>query len=253
MKILITGICGTWGKEFTRLLLSKGHKITGVDNTEQAIVSFRHDFPQVEAKLMNFHEIDFGLEKIDVLIHLAAHKHIDICEENVFEAVQNNVIATAKLFQNAQKNNVKILFISTDKAVEPVSVYGFTKALGEHLAWEAGGQVARSGNIIGSNGSVFQIWEKAIKNQEKIRLTDPNMRRFFIKVGYAVKTAWEGFKKGEKLVLINSGELNSMGDILETLLNTRGYTKENYPGGIEITGRRPGEKVVEKLEWDWEK
>lgn len=253
MRCIISGCCGSWGREFTKQLLADGHEVIGVDNTEQAVASFRHEFPQVKVKLMNFHELDFRGRKYDVLIHLAAHKHIDICEQNVEEAVRNNVTSTSNLFRNARKNGVRILFISTDKAVEPSSVYGATKMLGEHLAWEACGQVARSGNIIGSNGSVFQIWNKAIANRDKIKLTDPDMMRFFIPIDFAVKTAWEGFLAGRKLILIDSGELKTMGQILDELLARFGYDRANYPGGIEITGRRPGEKLVEKLMWDHER
>jgi len=250
MKILITGIAGTWGKEFTKQLLAEGHEVLGIDVTEQALAAFQHEYPNIDTLLMDIEDVDFKQLPVDVVIHLAAHKHIDICEKNVFEAVENNVTKTAKLFDNARRNGVKILFVSTDKAVEPASVYGFTKALGEHLAWEAGGQVARSGNIMGSNGSVLTVWDKAIKEHRPINITDPEMTRYFIEIETAVKRVWDGFNAGERLIIVAMGEPTRLGDLLDEVLTLHGFSQENYPAGITIAGRRPGEKQHERLTWD---
>lgn len=251
MRILVSGICGTWGKEFVRLL--KDNQIIGYDNNEQAVAQFKHEFPEVEIRLANYGTWDYSKDPVDIIIHLAAYKHIDICEDNAMSCVKNNIVETYQLFQEAKKNNVKILFISTDKAVEPVSTYGMSKAIGERMAWDCNGQVARSGNIIGSNGSVFQIWNNLIKEKKSLKITNPDMLRYFIKVDYAVSESWKGFLDGKRLNIIK-GDERKLSDFLGDILESNGYDRDfnKYPYGIEIVGNRPGEKLREKLEWDTE-
>lgn len=250
MRILITGIAGTWGRGFTELLHNE-HELLGYDNTEESVAKFKHDYPDVTVRLRNFSKWNFEKDPVDLIIHLAAYKHIDLCEVNPMGCVANNVLETYEMFMEAKRHDVKILFISTDKAVEPVSAYGMSKALGERMCLACGGQVARSGNIIGSNGSVFQIWNDLIAKKQKVKITDPEMMRYFIKVGYAIEESWKGFVEGKKLNIIR-GEEKTLADFLGEILVNNGYDYDytKYPYGVEIVGRRPGEKMREKLVWD---
>ena len=120
MKVFITGITGTLGVAFTELLKDQ-HEVSGVDRNEQGVARFQHQYPEVPVKLGDFSE---HLPKdAGVVIHLAAMKHIDLCEQNPNECVTNNVVKTQSLFKQAYEQNTGILFMSTDKAVEPVCMY----------------------------------------------------------------------------------------------------------------------------------
>lgn len=250
MKIFCTGITGTIGTAFVKLL--NGHEVSGIDRNEESVAKFRQAYPNIDVKVGDFGEVDFSRDKPDLLIHLAAMKHIDLCEINANECVLNNIIKTYNLFKNAYKNKVDILFMSTDKAVEPCSAYGYTKALGEHMAREYGGSIVRSGNVLASSGSVLNIWDEAIKNSQPIKITHKKMRRFFISPENLVKRIWEKYLAGEKLIIPEMDMDIGLIELLEKKLSEHGFTLENYPAGVEYTGLRLGEKLNERLKWSRE-
>ena len=249
MKILITGISGTLGTAFTKLLKDR-HELIGIDHNEQSACHFRQEFPSVKVIVTDFAKFDFEDKEIDLLIHLAAYKHIDICEENPNPCIENNVVKTKMLFENATKEGVKILFMSTDKAVEPVCVYGYTKALGEAMAKEYGGAFARSGNIQDSNGSVFRIWEKQFKAGKPIGITHPEMKRFFISADNLAKRIWEIYEKGEKLIIPEMDKNITIQEMLDEFLSRYAISLDNYEPGMKVIGLRAGEKLEERLRWD---
>lgn len=251
MKVFITGITGTIGRAFTELLRNK-YEITGIDRNEHGISEFKKDYPDIDVYTGDFANVSFNRYRVDTLIHLAAMKHIDLCEVNVSECISNNLIKTHSLFRNAHDNHVEILFMSTDKAVEPCSVYGYSKALGEHMATEYGGAVVRSGNVIASNGSVLNIWDKAIEELKPIKVTHKDMVRFFITPENLVSQIWVEYLDGKKLIIPEMDREIRLVDLLSEKLENHGYTIENYPAGIEYTGLRLGEKLEERLQWKHE-
>lgn len=246
MKIAITGIAGTIGIAFTKLLHDK-HELIGVDRNEQNVARLLKDF-DIPVRLCDFDEFDFKNQEIDLVIHLAAFKHIDLCQRHVTACVTNNVIKTQKLFENAHKHDVDILFMSTDKAVEPSSMYGYSKALAEGMALEYGGCFARSGNVMDSNGSVLQIWDDAIEKLLPITITHKDMRRFFITPEHLVERIWELYLSGVNVIIPEMDLDILLVDLAKEKLKAHGYTLEDYPGGIKYIGLRPGEKLVEKLQ-----
>lgn len=250
MKVFITGITGTVGRAFTKLLSEKyEYEVTGIDHNENSVAQFKRDFPMVDVKVGDFASVyDFD-EDVELVIHLAAAKHIDLCEKNPNSCVMNNVIKTQMLFQNADQLGINILFMSTDKAVEPTSVYGYTKALGEAMALEYGGAFIRSGNVVASNGSVLGVWDEQIANKQPIKVTHKDMKRYFISADNLVKRAWDMYLDGKKKILPRMDKNVKLTDLLEEKLSSYGYTIDNYPYGIEYTGLRPGEKLEEKLTW----
>jgi UDP-N-acetyl-D-glucosamine 4,6-dehydratase len=249
MNIVITGISGTVGRAFVDELKDK-HNIAGIDHNEDSVAKFRHDYPDISVRVGDFTDIDFVHNDVDVLIHLAAMKHIDLCETNPNECVMNNIIKTHYLFRNAYDHKVDILFMSTDKAVEPTSVYGYSKAIVESMALEYGGAFIRSGNILASNGSVLKIWDDAIKELKPVKVTHKDMERYFIHADSFAKRAWEQYSKGKKVIIPKMDMHIKLMDLLEDKLASYEYTLETYPGGIVYTGLRPGEKLKEKLDWD---
>ncbi len=254
--VAITGAAGSLGKEFVRLLHKKYH-IIAIDNSEWATAELRAEFPNIHTVLDDF---DHWEQKTDYLIHCAAYKHIDLIELDPASSILNNVHHTFKLFERCKNNGTKFVFISTDKAVEPTSTYGMTKALGEKLAWFYGGQVARSGNFLNSSGSAIPIWEKAIAENEPIPVTDDRMTRYVCNTKEAAKEIWQRFLRGEKLI-VPKQRLVSLLELVSEVLEKHGYYADDpdgldiiskYTPGLKTIGIRPGEKLEEKLKWDWE-
>lgn len=249
MKILITGGAGSIGKAFARML-NKQHKIIVIDNNEWAVAELQKDFPTMEIILGDYYDYDF-YHQPDLVIHCAAYKHINLGEENPEAFINNNIVKTMEFFKEMNRRGINFIFISTDKAVEPISLYGFTKAIGEKLAIYYGGCVARLGNVIGSSGSVIPVWEKCIREERPIPITDDKMVRYFIDEMDAVSQIWALYHQGERII-IPIMEKKRLLDILKEVLAKHGYTIVGdfpYKPGVEIVGLRPGEKMEEKLEW----
>lgn len=255
-SILITGGAGSLGKAFVKLLSSyppdQSYKIIVVDNNEWALAELKAQYPEVECHLNDFSHYPFtGYE--DYIIHCAAYKHVDLGESNPEAIIANNVLKTLKFYNKVRHSLTRLLYISTDKAVEPLSVYGTSKFLAERLTYSIGGSVARLGNILSSSGSVIPIWEKAIAEQRPIPITDERMTRYMIEDFDAVNQIWHEFKKGERLIIPKMEKPVRIMDMLAEVLKRHGYDSvEKYAPGVEIIGMRPGEKLEEKLHWDSE-
>jgi UDP-N-acetyl-D-glucosamine 4,6-dehydratase len=243
MKVFITGITGTLGRAFVDHL-SNGHAISGVDHNEERVVALRRDYPLVNVYIGDFGDEVFN-DKPDVVIHLAAYKHIDLCETSPSACISNNVIKTYNLFQTASRSGVDILFMSTDKAVEPCSVYGYSKALMENMVRELGGAFARSGNILASNGSVLTTWERAILEGRPLTITHPEMRRFFITPENLVGRVWKAYCAGDRVIIPEMDYDLTLLELADQTLRKFGKSVDTYP--VEFTGMRPGEKLREKL------
>lgn len=249
MNILITGGAGSLGKAFVKLL-HKDHHIIVIDNNEWASAELEAQYPNIEIYLKDFDKYSFNQHPCEVLIHCAAYKHVNLGETNPHAFIDNNLTKTGKLFAEAYKYNADILFISSDKAVEPISTYGFTKALGEKLATHYNGYVVRLGNILSSSGSVIPVWEKAIKEGKPLPITDMNMVRYVIEEDNAVKEIWRQYQEGNKLIIPETEmEVVTIESLISRVLYMRGKPKD-YP--TKIIGIRPGEKIEEKLKWEWE-
>lgn len=249
--ILLTGGAGSLGKAFVKLL-EPDHKLIVVDNSEWALAELKATFPAVECRLGDFSEYPFsGCE--DIVIHLAAFKHVEMGESDPASFVDNNLVKTIRFYQKLQQTLSRVLYVSTDKAVEPISVYGATKMIAEQLTRNIGGQVARLGNILSSSGSVIPLWEKAIAEKRPIPITDPTMTRYMIEADQAVKQIWEQFELGQQLIIPEMGEPVRILDMMAEVLKKHGFEKaSDYQPGVEVIGMRPGEKLHEKLAWDSE-
>ena len=245
MNIIITGGGGSLGQAFARRLY-KTHKVTLLDNNEWSLAQCT--LP-VEKLLMDFSDWIFGEHPADVIIHCAAYKHVNLGEENVQAFIDNNITKTSNLFSEAYKYNTDILFISTDKAVEPISLYGVSKYVGECLCRSYDGAVVRLGNILSSSGSVIPLWEKQIEEKKPITITDERMVRYVIEDYEAVDQIWDQFKAGKKLIIPQCKEVRML-DMLTDVLKRHDLTIKDVK--VNIVGIRPGEKIREKLRWEEE-
>ena len=246
MTILITGIAGSLGRAFIKYLV-KGNHIIGLDNAEWGIAELEKEYEgeNIEFMLEDFSEWKFDQRPVDLVIHTAAYKHLPLGEKNVNSFIDNNIVKVRRLFSECYKNSADFIFISSDKAIEPCNLYGYTKAIGEHLAMEFNGVVARCGNFLNSSGSVIPVWEKCIKENKPLPITDLSMKRFVIDVDNAVRQIMDGYLKGEHLIIPKCEEV-SLAELAAYVLQKHGKVYGNYP--IEIIGVRQGEKMREKLQ-----
>ena len=200
--ILVTGGTGSIGSALVKQLLScKPKSIRVLTNDENSIF----DSGKIigENKLIRYivgdirdkERCQLALRNVDIVFHAAAMKHIDICEENPFDAVKTNVIGTSNMLEASILAGVsKFVFISTDKATNPTSTLGASKLLAERLTLVAGTysenqkmifSVARFGNVIGSRGSIFQIFHQQLKKNLPLTVTDSRMTRFIMSLSDA--------------------------------------------------------------------
>ena len=193
-------------------------------------------------------------QDVDIVIHAAAMKHVPICEYNSDEAKKTNFYGTKNIINASIKNKVKkLLFISTDKVVNPSSLMGKTKLHAEKLILNSNKEkknkhtklsIIRFGNIIGSSGSVLLKFLDQIKNNENLTVTSKEMTRFFITINYAVKQIINSIKimSGSEIFIIKN--MNAI-KIYDLALALKKYYKFNKK--ITIDGLREGEKIYEEL------
>jgi UDP-N-acetylglucosamine 4,6-dehydratase len=217
--ILITGGTGTLGKHLVKQILKeKPKKVIVYSRHEHLQVEMRRKYPKPGllrlfiGDIRDRDRLKMALRGVDIVIHCAALKHVDVAEYNPFEAVKTNVIGTQNVIEMSISQNVdRVLSISSDKAVNPVNLYGFTKGCADKLienarsyAGENGTKFAtiRFGNFWGSSGSVVPLFEELRDNgAEYLPITDYRMTRFFIEPDEAVARVLEALK------LMQGGEI----------------------------------------------
>lgn len=243
-NILITGGTGSLGLSLIKSLQS--HNITSLSRNELMISKARGLFPEVRfalADIRDFESIEKYFLNIDYVIHCAALKHVDNGQYYPEEFIKTNIVGSSNIIKASKKYNVpQIIFISSDKASSPDNVYGSSKLIAEQLFLnnkDANIKVVRFGNLIGSNGSVFDIWNNS---NSSINLTDKNMTRFFIPRDNAAKIICSimDMKEFSNTIFIPKMKSINMFDIASF------YSKQKNIS-INIVGKRPGEKINELL------
>lgn len=182
------------------------------------------------------------------IIHAAAVKHVTIAERQPAEAIEVNVNGSRNVLQVASENEVKrVILVSTDKAAQPTNTYGLTKALMERLMAEYDGMdgmtvnTTRFGNLIGSRGSVLDLFMAQIKDSGVVTVTNPEMTRFFIRIVHAASTVIEALEVAEHgLVFIPNMRAAKLADLVTAVFE---FCK--VPKQINLVGARPGEKTHE--------
>ena len=268
-RVLVTGAGGSIGRELCRQiarwvpaeLILLGH---GENSLFETLIELDENYPSLSthAVLADIRDQErlqmlFKNFRPQVIFHAAAHKHVPLMENNIEEAVTNNVLGTRNVVETALANGVdRLVLISTDKAVRPSSVMGATKRLAEMIVLEAAKRnakafsVVRFGNVLGSRGSIVPLFKRQIARGGPITITHPDMKRYFMTIPEAVHLVLQAFAmgKGGEAFVLNMGEQVRILDLAEDLIRLSGLE----PGkDIEITftGIRPGEKLSEAL-WD---
>jgi len=256
--VLITGGTGSFGRKFTGVLLERYQpkKLIIFSRDELKQHEMRQQFPDTKGSPMRYfigdvrdrERLNRAFHEVDIVVHAAALKQVPACEYNPFEAVQTNIIGAKNVIEAAIDQKVeKVMAISTDKAVNPINLYGATKLCAEKLFVQGNSysgrmgprfSCTRYGNVVGSRGSVVPIFMEQRKNGE-IKVTDPRMTRFWITIEEGVE------------FVIKCIELMQGGEIFVPKIpsmNIMDLAKIVAPDcKIEYIGIRPGEKLHEVL------
>ncbi|MDR0590076.1 MAG: polysaccharide biosynthesis protein [Spirochaetaceae bacterium] len=271
-RVLVTGAGGSIGSELCRQLLSGGasrlylfghgeNSIYQIDRELRLLqdegVGEKATLVPIIGDLKDRDYIDhiLGRLKADVIFHAAAYKHVPMMEENPVAAIENNFFGTDNLVHGARKHGVKrFVLITTDKAVEPVSVYGVSKNLCEGLILNAAAasdlnfMVVRFGNVLGSRGSIVPLFQKQIEKGGPVTVTHRDMRRWFMTIPEACSLVLKagGVGVNGNLYLLDMGEPVWIREMAEQMIRFYGFEPERDIK-IEYVGLRPGEKLDERL------
>ncbi|MBN3907569.1 MAG: polysaccharide biosynthesis protein [Nostoc sp. NMS1] len=277
-KVLITGAGGSIGSELCRQIcqcrpaeiMLLGHGENSVFNIQQElekIVEAMKDngkaqqyTPCISSLIadIRFEErLNHVFEQFQphVIFHAAAHKHVPLMELNPPEAITNNVIGTKNLLEMALRYNVPhFVMISTDKAVNPTNVMGASKRVAEMLVLQAARQsgkpyvAVRFGNVLGSRGSVVPTFKKQIAAGGPVRVTHPDICRYFMTIPEAVQLVLQAAVLGRsgEVLMMNMGKPVKIVDLAKELIRLSGY-EVNKDIEIVFTGLRPGEKLFEEM------
>lgn len=269
-SILVTGACGTVGAALIEELLSREEygisELVGIDNNESGTFSLDQKYlDDSRARFLIGDVRDRNLmlrltQGMDVIFHSAALKHVIICERSPLDAVQTNIGGVENIIWAALQNGVdRVVSMSTDKAVNPTSVMGTSKLMGERLVTAANSNrrddkpifiSTRFGNVLGSSGSVVPVFASQIARGGPVTLTDPLMTRFVMSTHEAVRLVIESAllgKGGE--VFITKMPVIRISDLAEVMIEELAPRFGEDPADIEITeiGTKPGEKLYEEL------
>jgi len=265
--VLVTGACGTVGEEVVRQLSAAGAKeIIGIDNNE-AEVFFQSERYKDDAgveiylgELRDGTKLKDRFDGIDTVIHAAALKNVPVCEESPTEAIATNVVGTQNVIDAAIATGVeRVLFTSTDKAVNPTTVMGTSKLMAERLTTAANAQrrgatpvfaSTRFGNVLGSAGSVLPLFKRQIANGGPVTLTDPGMTRFIMTLSDATRLVLQStfMARGGEVFITKMpvARIDHLAEVMvEEIAPQVGREAESVE--VQIIGSRPGEKMYEEL------
>jgi FlaA1/EpsC-like NDP-sugar epimerase len=276
MRVLVTGAGGSIGSELCRQLLEGGaERLYLFGHGENSIYEIQRELHLLQeegvgekativpiiGEIQDREYLHFILSrtKAKVVFHTAAHKHVPLMEANPVEAVKNNVFGTKNIVDASRKSGVeRFVLISTDKAVEPSSVYGASKLLAEEIVLREGKNgrhflVVRFGNVLGSRGSILPLFRRQILKGGPVTVTHPETRRYFMTIPEASSLVLKagGAGCGGEVYLLDMGESVSIRELAEQMIRFHGFE----PGTdipIVYTGLRRGEKLLEKLHADTE-
>ena len=257
--IFVTGAGGSIGSEICRQCEIFGaKKLILIDHSEYNLYMITEELSKVEKVSVMQSVTDkqrmcktFELYKPDIVIHAAAYKHVPLVEENIDEAIVNNIVGTKNMIDLSIEFGIdKFVLISTDKAVRPTNVMGTTKRICELYAQNSNGKgtdivAVRFGNVLGSSGSVIPKFRSQIEKGGPITVTHPEITRYFMLINEACELVLQAgaIATGGEIFILDMGEPVRIVDLAKKMLELSG--KKNIE--IQFSGLRPGEKLYEEL------
>jgi FlaA1/EpsC-like NDP-sugar epimerase len=268
--ILVTGACGTIGSALVERLLTdrvyEPKEVVGIDNNESQLFFLEQKYAGDKranffvADIRDLDELDRRMKGIDIVFHAAALKHVVLCERSPEQVIQTNIVGLQNVVKASIANGAKrVVFTSSDKAVNPTNVMGTSKLMGERLMTAANSRKrglgpiftsTRFGNVLGSNGSVVPIFHNQIAQGGPLTLTERTMTRFVMSTEEAVRLLIDSstmMQGGEvvitKMPVVRIADLAQA--MVEELAPRYGY-REDQIEILEI-GVKPGEKLFEEL------
>jgi len=236
MRVAVTGATGTIGSAVVHLACSRGHRVLAVARSEDRLVALR-DATGAEVKIGDITDgprMCAVLAGCDRVIHCAALKRVEIYDADPWPATRTNVLGTQRVLDAAGE---RVTLASTDKAVEPIGVYGATKLIAERMALAAGGRAVRMENVLGSSGSVTQIWRAQVARSEPLTITSPEHSRWWTTADAAAAA------------LLDAGPGITIGTGRAIAATVATLAEALYPGWpVVIVGERPGERRDERME-----
>ncbi len=255
--ILVTGGAGSICSVLVQKLLEYPiHSIRVLDIDEHSLFKLQRSLNDKRLRLFlgsiyDMERVERACQDVDIIIHGAAVKNVEITEFNPFETIETNIFGTMNMIKAVMKYNPeKFVNISTDKAVDPSTLYGSTKQIGEKLIHWASEHInstifssIRFGNVIETSGNIFELWEEQAKKNIPLQITDPKMKRYFFHVDEAVDFILQC------IIISKGGEIFVPKMKLYNILEFANKISKNH----EIIGIRQGEKLIEFLLTDSEK
>lgn len=276
-NILVTGGGGSIGSELClEIIKHNPKKLYILDNSEISLYNINNKLEQRYKNKIQiilgdcndsiFLKNHFSNTSIDEIYHAAAYKHVDLGEKNIYSMINNNVFGTKNIIEFAIRKKIKdFIFISSDKAVNPKSILGYTKRFGEYLVsyyfskntkkQKINFTIVRFGNVIASSGSVLPLFLKQIRSRLPLTVTHRDVKRYFMSISEAVQLVINSSflnKSGLKIYALNMGEQIKIYDIAKRIILLSGLThiNKNNPKGdikIKIIGLKKGEKLSEEI------
>lgn len=264
--ILVTGAAGTIGKALVKQLIAYGpERIIGLDNNESELFFLNealHDqpFDPVLGDVREIGSLVQPFRRADIVFHAAALKHVPLCEHHPMEAVMTNINGVQNVINAAREGGVeRVIYTSSDKAVNSPNVMGTTKLMGEKLINAANIAAAgngciftttRFGNVLGSRGSVLPLFKSQIANGGPVKLTDASMTRFIMTLDEAVKLVMRAayMARGGEVFITKMATIQ-IADLARVMIDELAPLAGHDPMAVKIqeVGRRPGEKIYEEL------
>jgi UDP-N-acetylglucosamine 4,6-dehydratase/5-epimerase len=263
-RILITWGTGSWGNELTKQLLEKYEpkEIIIYSRGELAQVMMSRRFSKVKnirymiGDVRDLTRLTECMKRVEYVFHLAALKHVPVCEEYPEESVKTNVVGTENVVKAAKQNGVKMVIdVSTDKACNPINVYGSCKSLWEKLIIQANDEhtttrfvCIRAGNVMGTNGSIIPYFQELLRQWTSLPITNTDMTRYFMTLEEAISLIFRAVDRSVWWeIFVTKMPACRIIDLAQVLTDSAGKSLQYHTIGI-----RPWEKLHEELVSEYE-